>query len=155
MNVQVRIFKKRRKITRKWQNGHEIWKRWNKAGAGEASGLKEVFMVMWSPHKFKYSISDPGIKFEESSHLVPQLSRIDNFGPYEENWNLGNSGPSNIQEMPHDTLGSYFCEDGSLGPCNFRIDNFGPLVLPILQTGSHLLVQIINNTSKPKPTHPK
>ena len=72
----------------------------NKAGAGEASGLNEVHMVKRSSQYYKYSISDPEIKFEESSHLVPQLSRIDNFGPYEENWKIDNSGPPSIQEIP-------------------------------------------------------
>ena len=51
--------------------------------------------------------------------------------------------PSNIQGMPHWALGN-FCEDGSLGPCNFRKYNFGPLVCNNTTTGSyHPLVQII------------
>ena len=152
MNVQVRIFKKRRKITRKWQTGHEIWKRWNKAGAGEASGLMEVSMIIWSPQYYKYSIRDPEIKFEESSLLVPQLSRINKFGPYEENWSLGNSGPPNIQEIPHDTLGRYFGEDGSLSPCKFRMYKFSPLVLQILQPDPYLFL-VQSNKMKTAQAH--
>ena len=31
-------------------------------------------------------LSDPGMKFEESSHLVPQLSEVVTFGPFKESF---------------------------------------------------------------------
>ena len=70
----------------------------NKAGAGEASGLNEVHMVKRSPQSFKYYISDPGMKFEESAHLVTLLSEIYNFGPYEETLEDWQLRPSNNYE---------------------------------------------------------
>ena len=56
----------------------------NKAGAGEASGQSQGSHGHMKPQCLSNCISDPGIKFEESSHLVPQFSEVITFGPCED-----------------------------------------------------------------------
>ena len=149
VNVQERIFKKRRKITRKWQNGHENWKSLNKAGAGEASGQSQGSHGHKNPQSLRNCISNPVIKFEESSHLVPQLSKLTTLVL------MKIFGRLTTQALQHSrnsqiTLGIKFMKNGILGPHNFRLCIFGPLVWFYATTGS-LNPIILPNTS-PKAT---
>ena len=76
------------------------------------------------------------ISLKKVTQMVPQFSKVVNFGPYEEYFGSMTTQPLIINEMPQITLGIILWKIGILGPHIFRLYNNGPLDNTLLQTGS-------------------
>jgi hypothetical protein len=71
--------------------------------------------------------------FEESAHLVPQLSEDVTFGPYEDILEDWQHRPSNLHEKPQRALGIILWKFGRLDPHIFRITQMVPWFAILLQ----------------------